>query len=108
MSKDKISKNADSSNGLYTLLCDGLFVRKDINGNDVKVGDIVKVTRPEFEFESYNEEYVVIEEESWIGQVRMLMSKGIVVKTKDSGYIKAPLTNKSRNVWKWELVKACT
>ena len=86
------------------LLGVGLFVRKDINGNDIKVGDTVKVTRPYMIFESHDETEVEIEETSWIGEVKLLLSKGILIRS-NGVYVKAPLTDHSRNKWTWELVK---
>ncbi len=78
----------------------GIFVRNDINGNPIRVGDIVKVTRPEMSFLSIN-----YEEQSWTGDVRLLLSKGIVVRS-EGQYIKAPIADKSRNIWTWELIQS--
>ncbi len=103
MSK-KVELKNETANGTKPVLGVGLFVRKDINGNDIKVGDTVKVTRPYMTFESHDETEVEIEETSWIGEVKLLLSKGILIRS--SGvYVKAPITDHSRNKWTWELVK---
>lgn len=86
------------------LLGVGLFVRKDINGKDIKVGDTVKVTRPYMIFETHDETEVEIKETSWIGEVRLLLSRGILIRS-NGVYVKAPITDHSRNKWTWELVK---
>lgn len=108
MNTKEIIKKPSSNTHIKPVLCSGLFIRKDITGKEVKVGDIVKVTRPTMEFENNDEEHVVLDKESWIGQVVLLKSRGILIKTKSSGYIKAPLTDKSRNIWKWELIESYT
>ena len=102
--KTKTSLNHETPPAAKPLLGVGLFVRKDINGNDIKVGDTVKVTRPYMTFESHDETEVEIEETSWIGQVRLLLSKGILIRS-NGVYVKAPITDHSRNKWTWELVK---
>ena len=99
-----MEKEKQNSNGKKTLLGLGLFVRKDINGNDIKVGDTVKVTRPYMTFESHDETEVEIKETSWVGEVRLLLSRGILIRS-NGVYVKAPITNYSRNKWTWELVK---
>jgi len=103
MSK-KVKLKNETTNGTKPVLGVGLFVRKDINGNDIKVGDTVKVTRPYMTFESHDETIIEIEETSWIGEVRLLLSKGILIRS-NGAYIKAPITDYSRNKWTWELVK---
>lgn len=86
------------------LLGVGSFIRKDINGNDIKVGDIVRVTRPYMTFESRNKLEIEIEETSWIGEVRLLRSKGVLIRS-NGVYVKAPITDRSINKWTWELIK---
>lgn len=102
--KNETSINHVTLPDVKRLLGVGIFVRKDINGNDIKVGDTVKVTRPYMIFESHDETKVEIEETSWIGEVRLLLSKGILIRS-NGAYVKAPITDHSRNKWTWELVK---
>ena len=99
--KKKIPKY---NNATKQMLGFGIIVRKDINGKDIKVGDVVKITRPYMDFET-NEIKVKIEETSWIGEVRLLLSKGILIWA-NNVYIKAPITDNSRNKWSWELVNS--
>ena len=83
------------------LLGQGHFVCKDINGEDVRVGDFVKVTRPDFNIGGSGG--FEFEERDWTGQVRLLLSMGLVVKTGNS-YVKPPRTQSSINKWTWELI----
>jgi hypothetical protein len=102
--KNETSLNHKNPPAAKPILGVGLFVRKDVNGNDIKVGDTVKVIRPYMTFESHDETEVEIEEKIWIGEVRLLLSKGILIRS-NGAYIKAPITDHSRNKWTWELVK---
>lgn len=81
----------------------GLFIKKDINGNDIRVGDTVKVTRPEMYFTSENEKIFALQEKSWTGVVRLTLLRGVLISS-NGRYIKAPITDKSYNLWTWELV----
>ena len=84
----------------------GLFIRNDDSGNPCCIGDRVEVIRPKMIIE--NEDTlsgeIAIEETIFTGILVLLKSKGVRIKL-DTGrgteYIKPPITNRSRNIWKW-------
>ena len=82
----------------------GIFVRKDVNGNDIHVGDVVRVTRPEMRWKSEGVSFHH-EQITWEGEVRLLLSVGIRVAV-DGFYLRAPITDSSLNKWMWELVES--
>lgn len=85
------------------ILGQGVFVKKDINNESILIGDFVRITRPSIKVNEEDGNTYRYEEKIWEGQVRLLMSKGLVVKL-DKGYIKPPTSDKSINKWKWELI----
>jgi len=82
----------------------GIYVRKDIDGRPIHVGDTVRITRPSMQWKQY-EGSVKIDEQTWVGEVRLTLSGGVKVFC-DGAYIKAPITDNSRNKWSWELLKS--
>jgi hypothetical protein len=85
----------------------GLFIRKDDFGNDCCVGDIVEVIRPEMQIPEDSWEgskITTIPEVIFTGTLVLLKSQGVRIRLNTgigTEYIKPPITNRSRNIWKW-------
>jgi len=84
----------------------GLFIRKDDFGQDCFIGDKVEVIRPAMEIptEENFDGFVELPEQTFTGTLVLLKSRGVLIKLstgKGTNYVKAPLTNHSRNKWKW-------
>ena len=91
-----------------TIFGQGLFIRKDDFSRDCCIGDKVEVIRPamviEHDVDFDNKEDVEIPEHTFTGTLVLLKTRGVLVKLntgKGTNYVKAPLTNRSRNLWKW-------
>ena len=85
----------------------GLFIRKDDFGNDCCVGDRVEVIRPEMSIPHEDwrgeETWKEISEQTFTGTLVLLKSRGVRIKLNTglgTEYIKPPITNRSRNIWK--------
>lgn len=86
----------------------GIFVKNDINGNPMYVGDKVRVTRGKIHFTEETDYYddfgarvVDVPAETWEGEIVLLLSKGIRIRT-NGEYIHPNLTDKGYVKWIWE------
>lgn len=86
-----------------------VFVRNDINGVPCMVGDRVKITREAINYTKgnvYSEEGEDIDlpEETWEGEIVLLLSKGICIKTTNGGYIHPKIIDRGHVKWTWEVI----
>ncbi len=86
----------------------GLFIRKDDFGHDCCIGDKVEVVRPEMEIPEDTWEgakITIVPERTFTGTLVLLKTRGVLIRcdghTYITVYVKAPLTNRSLNIWKW-------
>lgn len=85
-----------------------VFVKYDINGNALFVGDKVRVIREKIHFVEYKddgERIVDVPEEIWEGEIALLFSRGIMIRLNEEGhtqYIKPNLGNSGYVKWTWE------
>jgi hypothetical protein len=92
------------------LFAQGEFVLDDKNGKAIHVGDTVMISRPSFSFSTFsmfNDDRIdTIDADELIGQVRIYLSKGIVV-VDSSGNRRHPSVTKNTAgpPWEWELVE---
>ena len=88
------------------VLAAGLFVRNDIKGNPIRVGDTVRITREEFSIQKTDaygdyDDSDIIEAVDVIGIVVLCLSRGIQVRS-NKKYYSPKITDKCRNPWSWE------
>ena len=95
---------------LKSLFGFGLFIHKDDFGQPCCIGDQVEVIRPAMKIPSEEilDGFVEIPEATFTGTLVLLKSKGVMLRLTEGipyilgrQYIKPPITNHSRNIWKW-------
>jgi hypothetical protein len=85
-----------------------VFVKYDINGNPLFIGDAVRVTRERINFTEELDNglrKVDIPAMTWEGEIALLFSKGIRIRLKKgthTSYIKPNLRNSGYVKWTWE------
>ena len=82
-----------------------VFVKYDINGNALFVGNKVRVTRERINFTEdteYGLSKIDIPATIWEGEIALLLSKGIRIRLNNGDYIKPNLTNNGYVKWTWE------
>jgi hypothetical protein len=113
LNQDKVSmseiSSSHESNPVKVPFAQGLFIRKDDFGKDCFIGDTVEVIRPAMEIptETNLDGFIEIPEQTFTGTLVLLKTKGVLIKNSKSigsTYIKAPLTNHSRNKWTWRKI----
>lgn len=82
----------------------GLFITKDKNGNDCRIGDIVKISVGEG-YSGYGEEANYLESYEYTGQLLFRKTSGIVVKKENGEYFVPRLGRYTIRKYEWELVK---
>lgn len=87
-----------------------VFVKNDVNGNPLFVGDKVRVTRERVHFTEETEyevnRVVNVPAKTWEGEIALLFSRGIMIRLPKEGnhitYIKPNLGNTGLVKWTWE------
>ena len=83
----------------------GLFITKDKDGNNCKIGDIIKISVGEG-YAGYGEERNYLEEYEYMGQLILRKTSGIVIKTDDGRYLQPRLGRYTHRKYIWELLKS--